>query len=150
MLILVAIIVIILFVLVTKILILEVDTEVSLCALLTAILLLDLIGGVVSIVSLERASNVDEQIATLQQENADIEETTYSALQYYLEHEENKYKDLEIEKKDTMALISVFPEVEAIAHGNIEKYNENLESLNDLQDLKESIPTLKWLLYFGS
>ena len=147
---LVAIIAIILLVFVTKKLFMYVKLENILRSSLIYILMCDISAVLVLTCCLISYYNVDERIATLQQENTAIEETTYSALQYYLEHEENNYKDLEIEKKDTMIVISLFPEVEAIVHGNVEKYNENLEALKKLQESKENIPTLRWLLYFGS
>ena len=92
-------------------------------------------------------SDVDERISAIEQENSEIEDCIYSVIEYYNEHENNH---LEIEKKDIMADVSLFPELEIVLKEKIEHYNTNNEEINQLKEKKGQIPKAKWALYFGS
>ena len=74
----------------------------------------------------------------------------YEKLNYTIESEIDEIISIPVEKdEDVISYATALVEQSEELSTLLNRYNENLESINKIQELKESIPRIKWLLYFG-
>ena len=115
-------------------------------AFVSCIILAVVICGCVNIL-LEKQT--DRKIAMYTEENAKIEQQVTDTVEKYLEHEFNIFDSLD--GQDLQTLLVVYPEVKSneLVKTQIELFIENNNKIKKLKESKLSIPTWKFVVYFG-
>lgn len=113
-----------------------------------AVLILSIAVGVALLVNITGCKIMGKQIEILEQNNAEIEEELYDALEAYCEYENETFET--ISNPETIFL--VFPELKAntLFQTYMQTLQENKKEITELQLQKAYETTYKWWLYFGS
>lgn len=94
-------------------------------------------------------STYDTRIEIVQETNMQLEKQICSAVEKYLEHEENVYEKLDI----TMAigLFSAYPNLKSneLVQSLIDTYKANADEIKGLKLEKINLAIYKFLVYFG-
>ena len=91
----------------------------------------------------------DTRIEIVQESNQQLEEQICSAVEKYLEHEENVYEKLDI--TTAIGLFSAYPNLKSneLVQALIDTYKANAEEIKALKLEKANLAIYKFLVYFG-
>lgn len=91
----------------------------------------------------------DTRIEIVQETNMQLEEQICSAVEKYLEHEENVYEKLDI--TTAIGLFSAYPNLKSneLVQSLIDTYKANAEEIKALKLEKTNLAVYKFLVYFG-
>lgn len=91
----------------------------------------------------------DTRIEIVQESNLQLEEQICSAVEKYLEHEENVYEKLDI--TTAIGLFSAYPNLKSneLVQQLIDTYKANFEEIKGLKLEKTNLAIYKFLVYFG-
>lgn len=91
----------------------------------------------------------DTRIEIVQETNMQLEEQICSAVEKYLEHEENVYEKLDI--TTAIGLFSAYPNLKSneLVQSLIDTYKANAEEIKALKLEKANLAVYKFLVYFG-
>lgn len=91
----------------------------------------------------------DTRIEIVQESNLQLEEQICSAVEKYLEHEENVYEKLDI--TTAIGLFNVYPNLKSneLVKTLIDTYKANAEEIKELKLEKTNLTIYKFLVYFG-
>ena len=108
-----------------------------------------LIGWYNILIDVNTANRIDEKIAMLEEENAEIEQSIDSIVKNYMNYEANTYERFKDE--DAINLVSLFPELKSdtLVQQQIEVYVANKQEIKTLKKDRIDLSKLKFELYFG-
>lgn len=94
-------------------------------------------------------STYDTRIEIVQETNMHLEEQICSAVEKYLEHEENVYEKLNI--TTAIGLFSAYPNLKSneLVKQLVDTYKANAEEIKELKLEKTNLAIYKFLVYFG-
>lgn len=91
----------------------------------------------------------DTRIEIVQESNAQVEEQICSAVEKYLEHEENVYEKLDV--TTAIGLFGAYPNLKSneLVQSLIDTYRANTDEIKALKMDKANLAVIKFLVYFG-
>ena len=91
----------------------------------------------------------DVRIEIVEEHNAQLEEQICSAVEKYLEHEENVYEKLDV--TTAIGLFSAYPNLKSneLVQSLIDTYRANTDEIKALKMDKVNLAVIKFLVYFG-
>lgn len=91
----------------------------------------------------------DVRIEIVEEHNAQLEEQICSAVEKYLEHEENVYEKLDV--TTAIGLFSAYPNLKSneLVQSLIDTYRANTDEIKTLKMDKANLAVIKFLVYFG-
>ena len=113
-----------------------------------SVLVLSIIVCMVLVIFTVECSVMDKKIEILEENNAQIEEELYDALEAYCEYENETFENL----SNPETIFFLYPELKAdtLFQTYMETLQSNKKEITDLQLEKVYESTYKWMLYFGS
>ncbi len=102
-----------------------------------------------SLYTISSGKVVDQKISMYQSENSEIENQVDTLVKQYMTHENETFD--KSDKKDTMTLVSLYPELksDSLVNEQIKIYNKNNSQIKKLKEEKIDVSVAKWWLYFG-
>lgn len=112
------------------------------------VLILSTVIGLVLVMFTMELKVIDQKIEILEENNSQIEEELYDALEAYCEYENKTFENF----SDPEAIFLVFPELKADAlfQTYMTTLQSNKKEITKLQLEKAYEPVYRWWLYFGS
>lgn len=100
--------------------------------------------------SVVKGNLVDEKIAVVEEQNAEIENKVKVVVENYLVHESSTYETLKPD--DVMVAATMYPALQSnqVVQEQLEVYEENNKKIVSLREEKIDAKIARWWLYFGN
>lgn len=98
------------------------------------------------------ASTIDDRLAILEEQNADIEAKVGEVVEKYMQHEDNTYGPIsERSNESSIVLVTLYPELNSntLMTKLVTLYEKNNREILELRLEKVTLKTTRWWLYFG-